>query len=154
MKRLFVAVAAIIAVMGLGCEVTFYAPTPTTVRVRNDMTDLSVTVRNTTTNVESVDLINVTIGDLFFSRINAGSVTEREETARSGDVNIFIASAKAVVVTYPFGIRTVETYTFNDIEPMVTTIESGEDNTVTFDEYTAGVVFSALAKKIAEATAE
>ena len=73
----------------------------------------------------------------------AGSVTGEEDTDRSGIVNVFIASADAI--TYTFGIETV--YPFEDIDPMETDIEEGEDNTVIFDEETAGVVFSALAKR-------
>ena len=135
--------AAIVVIMTVGCHFWIEVPVETTVRAQNEMTDLEVSVYGETTSGVDIDLNGVTIGDVYFSKIPAGSVTGEEDTDRSGIVNVFIASADAI--TYTFGIETV--YPFEDIDPMETDIEEGEDNTVIFDEETAGVVFSALAKR-------
>ena len=135
--------AAAAALMTVSCHFWIEVPVETTVRAQNEMTDLEVSVYGETTSGVDIDLNGVTIGDVYFSKIPAGSVTGEEDTDRSGIVNVFIASADAI--TYTFGIETV--YPFEDIDPMETDIEEGEDNTVIFDEETAGVVFSALAKR-------
>lgn len=135
--------AAAAALLTAGCHFWIEVPVETTVRAQNDMTDLVVSVGGLSTDGVDIDLNGVTIGDVYFSKVRAGRVTGNEVTDRSGVVNVFIASADAI--TYPFGIETV--FSFEDIDPMETDIEEGEDNTVIFDEETAGVVFSALAKK-------
>lgn len=144
----FIAVAAALTLTSIGCDIFIEVEPDTTLRAENNMVDLEVTVNGATSEVDGIDLFDVTVGDIQFSEVLAGTITSSAVTERSGSVNVFIGSADASVASYPLGIRRVDVYTFEDIDPMETNIVDGELNTVTFDETTAGVVVSALAKKM------
>ena len=131
------------------CTFVFDVKT-TTVVAQNDLTDLQVTVGGSPNNVTGVNLKQVTIGDVYFTAINAGTATAPETTDVSGTVDIDIGAATATVKTVVLGQASYTDVTISDIDKMQTDITSGEENTVIFDESTAGVVFSALAKKMAK----
>ena len=145
-----VAIAATLTLVSVGCDIFIEVEPDTTLRAENEMVDLEVTVNGTTSEVDGIDLFDVTVGDIQFSEVLAGTITSSAVTERSGSVNVFIGSADASVASYPLGIRRVDVYTFEDIDPMGATIIDGELNTVTFDETTAGDIISALAKKMAK----
>jgi hypothetical protein len=133
-----------------GCNIFIQIP-ETTITARNDLVDLQVTVQGVTSDVDGVKLNNVTIGDIVFNSIRAGEETNPVATDVSGYVDIDIGSATATVAMVGLGGLIVRTdYTFEGIDPMETFVDEGEDNTVIFDEQTAGTIFSALAKKKAK----
>ena len=147
-KSFWMIPAAVVVIMTVGCHFWIEVPVETTVRALNDLTDLEVTVNGVTSEVPNIDLDQVIIGDVVFSYISAGTVTEYREIGQSGTVDVSIGSATAEVALIGIGGLVVyQDFTFYDIDPMETDIEEGEDNTVIFDEETAGVVFSALAKR-------
>ena len=147
MKTIIAALCAVYAVMMFsGC--TIVVENDTQVKAHNSLTNLSVDVGGTTTDVDAIDLINVWIGDVSFSSIPGGYTTSPKTTKRSGSVTIQIAEAD--VITTVFGASV--SVTFTDIDDMTTDIEKGTTNTVEFNSTTAGVIFSALAKKKAKET--
>jgi hypothetical protein len=150
-NKLFAATTAAAVVMLVsGCNI-FIDLKPTTIKAQNDLENLEVTVKGVTSDVTAVDLSGVQIADVVFSRIDAGDITEAVETTESGSVDISIEAATATVALVGLGgSKVYQDYTFTGIDDMVTDISDGEDNTVIFNETTAGVVFSALAKKMAK----
>ena len=137
-------ITAVAALLFAGCQVDIVTPPPTTVKAENDLTNLSIDVQGTTTNVDAIDLANVYIGnDVFFSYVEAGYTTGSKTTHESGKVTIDIDTA--IVVTKVLGVA-VE-LPFTNINSMSATIESNTANTVVFDQTSAGVIFSTLAKK-------
>jgi hypothetical protein len=131
------------AIIISGCSIFVESPTDTTVEARNELVDLSVKVDNVTTNVSTIDLYDVEIGDAFFTSIKGGVTTVEKTLSTTGDVDIVIG--RASVGTKVLG-QTVY-LDFTDIDTMTTSIHSGTTNTVVFNESTAGVIFTALAKK-------
>ncbi len=138
MKKFFELIGALLLIFIItSCH--FWIMVDTTVRARNELTDLQVTVNRLKGDVEAIDLIGVTIGDVFLGSIPAGTTTSEKVIKETGDVDVYINKATAYL-----GSIKIE---FEDIDPMETYISPGQLNTVVFDETTAGVVFSALAKK-------
>ena len=125
------------------CTINVTPLAVTTVKAENDLTNLSVDVNGTTTDVTGIDLIYVTIGDVFFSFVNYGTTTSAKTTDRSG--NVAVTMDTAVVYTQVLG-QTVS-LSFSNISPMSATITPDKENTVIFDQSTAGVIFQALGKK-------
>jgi hypothetical protein len=115
----------------------------TKVKVENDLTNLSVDVGGTTTNVAEIDLAGITIGDVVFPFVQGGTISAAEATNSSGTVTVTIDSAYVrttvlgLPVTLPFAVLTT----------MNTTITPGITNTVVFDESTAATIIQALGKK-------
>jgi hypothetical protein len=141
-KRIIAGLCAVcIAMMFAGC--TLVVENETQVKAHNSLTDLDVDVGGTTTTVDAIDLVNVAIGDVTFASIPGGTTTSPKATTRSGGVSIDIAEADVIVMVLGAPV----TRKFYDIDPMTTTIEKGTTNTVEFNGTTAGVIFSALAKK-------
>ncbi len=126
-----------------GCSVTVIAPEETKIKAENNLVDLSVDVDGSTTNVDAIDLADVTIGDVYFSYIQGGTSTTAKTTSRLGKVSIFIDTA--IVLTTVLG-KPVD-LAFPNIDPMSTNITRDVTNTVVFDRSTASQIFSALAKK-------
>jgi hypothetical protein len=131
------------AVLVSGCAVFITPSTPTTIKAQNSLTAMSVDVGGTTTHVNGIDLVDVTIGDIVFSSIDYGTTTAAVTTHRSGNVAVDIGTA--VVWTTVLGQAT--SVSFTNISPMSATITAETENTVDFDQSTASVIFQALAKK-------
>jgi hypothetical protein len=112
----------------------------------NDLNSMSVDVNGATTDVDGIDLENVTIGDVGFSSIPYGTTSSEMVTYTYGGVAVDIGTA--VVLTNVLN-QTVSV-SFSNISPMSTTITRNVVNSVIFDQTTAGVIFSALAKKTAK----
>lgn len=143
LKKLFwVIPAGFIAILG-GCTVFVATPEETTIKARNDLTAMSVDVNGKSTNIEGIDLIDITIGDVYFPYIEYGTTSAVKVTYRSGNVSVYIDTA--VVSTKVLG-QTVF-IPFPNISPMSARINANQSNTVVFDESTATVIFDALAKK-------
>lgn len=142
-RRLIALVVPFGVALMTGCSVTVNGPVETRVRAQNDLTDLSVDVNGSTTAVDAIDLLDVVVGDVSFALVAGGTTTSSKLTNRSGNVTVVLGEAE--VLTSVLGQPV--TLSFTDIDPMTTTITTGTTNTVVFDETTAGVIFSALAKK-------
>ena len=149
--KIFIVTAALaaIAVLATGCILEVHVE-PTTVRAQNDLYNLIVDVNGAESDVIAIDLKAVIIGDVVYSRINAGDITSTKEIDETGTVNVYIGSAEVTVDEFPIPI----TYIFEDIDPMETYIDANQLNTVVFDETTAGVIFSVLAKKLRKAKSQ
>ena len=130
-----------------GCALIVSVPDQTTIEAENNLNSMSVDVGGTTTDVDGIDLENVTIGDVFFSLIPYGTTSSEKVTNRSGDVTVAIGTA----VVYTKVLTQTVTISFSNITPMTTTITPEVVNTVVFNQTTAGVIFQALAKKKAPA---
>jgi hypothetical protein len=126
-----------------GCSVSIDTPPDTTIKAENDLTNLYIDVMGKTTQVDGIDLANVYIGDVYFSYVNAGYSTVSKISNSYGQVSVDIDTA--IVMTTVLGID-VE-IPFTNISTMSTTIESNTSNTVVFDETSAGVILSGIAKK-------
>jgi hypothetical protein len=113
------------------------------VKAHNSLTDLTVNVDGKDSDVDAIDLLDVAIGDVTFSSIPGGTTTSAKATQRSGSVRIDIGQADVQSTFLGAPVSAI----FEDIDPMYTTIEKGTTNTVEFNSTTAGVIFSALAKK-------
>lgn len=124
-----------------GCAV-FVTPN-TTVRAENSLTAMSITYNNTTTQIDGIDLANVTIGDVSFASIPYGTTTHAVTTNRSGTVNVTFGTV--YVVTTVFGVQ--GSTGFSNISPMTADITSGTENTVVFDQHTASDIINAIAAK-------
>jgi hypothetical protein len=128
---------------GLLAALSGYLLPETKIKARNDLTDLTVDVNGSVTDVDAIDLEEVTIGDVLFSSVPAGTTTSEKSTQQSGAVTISIERANVVVMLLGQSV----TMPMDDIDAMVTNIDKGTVNTVEFNETTAGVIFSALAKR-------
>jgi hypothetical protein len=129
-----------------GCSLWVSTPTPppqTTVEAENNLTSMSVDVSGVTTDVNGIDLEDVSIGDVSYSSILYGTTSSEKVTDRSGNVTVTIGTA---LVSTQVLNQTV-TIPFSNISPMSTTITPETLNTVVFKQTTAGVIFQALAKK-------
>ena len=115
----------------------------TKVKVKNDLTNLSIDVGGTTTNVNAIDLAGITIGDVNFSSVDGGTTSDAKTTNSSGTVDVTIDSA--YVLTTVLGIPV--TLPFAVLTTLSTTITPGITNTVVFDESTATAIIQALGKK-------
>jgi hypothetical protein len=142
-RKLFGVIALCVISMLESCTVVVTKPTETTIKAENDLTSMSVDVNGTTTNIDGIDLIKVTIGDVIFPYIDYGTTSATQVTNKSGDVTIYIDTA---VVSAKFLGSTVYT-SFPNITPMSATILPDQLNTVVFDHNTANMIFQALAKK-------
>jgi hypothetical protein len=120
----------------------------TTIVVKNELYDLEVTTRGVTTDIEKIDLLDVTIGDVNFTEIGGNTTTGPRSTTKSGTVSCTIASARATVLLSGLGGTIIrQDYTFSDIDPMEVSLKPFQENIVIFDETTAANIFSALAKR-------
>ena len=148
MSRKFLALLALCAAgLAAGCAVLVSAPPPqTTVEAENNLNSMSVDVGGTTTNVDGIDLENVTIGDVLFSSVAYGTTSPAKVTNRSGDVTITIGTA----VVWTKVLNTPTSVSISNISPMTGTITPEIVNTVVFNQTTANVIFNALAKKKAQ----
>jgi hypothetical protein len=126
-----------------GCSVNVFTPPDTTIKAENDLTNLSIDVQGQTTLVDGIDLANVYIGDVYFPYVEAGYATSSRISHRYGQVSVDIDTA--IVVTNVLGVDFEMPFT--NISSMSTTIENNISNTVVFDETSAGVILSGLAKK-------
>jgi len=132
------------ALLLASCTVNVLTPPSTTVKAENDLTNLKIDVKGTTTNVDGIDLANVYIGnDVFFSYVQAGYTTNAKTTHESGKVTVDIDTA--IVITKVLGVPVGVPFT--NLSSMQVTIASNITNTVVFDEVSAGVILSGLAKK-------
>jgi hypothetical protein len=129
-----------------GCFFDVYVE-PTTVRAQNDLYDLVLDVNGVESDVSGINLNAVVIGDVVYSRINAGEITNGKEIGEVGYVDVFIGSADVWYIERGMFVDFYYKDTFEDIDPMETYIRENTLNTVVFDEETAGVIFSVLAKK-------
>jgi hypothetical protein len=112
----------------------------TTVRAQNVMTDLTIRVDGIDFAVEYIDLYDVTIGDVFFSEVQAGDrATSYRVSGYSGSVDVYIGSASAKVYSEEYGFQTIP---FSDMDVSGVNLSTGAANTVLFDEYTAGEIFA------------
>ena len=145
MSRIFSALVTTCFISGIlvSCAVILSPVSPTTIRAENGLTAMSVDVSGTTTEVSGIDLGGVTIGDVYFSSILYGTTTAAKVTNRAGDVNVTIETADVSTTV----LGQIVLVSFNNISPMSTTITPQTENTVVFDQSTAGVIFSALAKR-------
>ena len=139
--RLGIAAGLVCALMP-GCILVMHEET--TLSVYNSMHDMTIVAGNSVYPVEAIDLYGVTIGDVYFDYIEAGTISAEVETGYEGDVNISIETAVAYVSVAPAG--QIE-YTFNGIEGLSTYITADQENTVEFGTSTAGAIFSSQAKK-------
>jgi len=138
--------SACVAMMFVGCTVV--VQNDTQVKAHNALTDLSVEVDGQPNSVASIDLENVGIGDdVVFSEILGGTTSIAKTTKHSGDVYISFGSAIANVETVVLGTTHLNPVQITNITSMKTNLVAGTTNTVEFNETTAGVIFSALAKK-------
>jgi hypothetical protein len=146
-KRIIAGLCAVcVAMMFAGCTVV--VQNDTQVKAHNALTDLSVEVDGQPNNVASIDLENVGIGDdVVFSEILGGTTSIAKTTKESGPVIISFGSAWANVETVVLGTTHLNPVQITNISTMTTSIVAGTTNTVEFNETTAGVIFSALAKK-------
>lgn len=142
-RKLFGVIALCVISMLESCTVVVTKPTETTIKAENDLTSMSVDVNGTTTNIDGIDLIKVTIGDVYFPYIDYGSTSATQVTNKSGKVTVYIDTA--VVSTKVLG-KTMF-IPFPNISPMSATILTDQLNTVVFDQNTADMIFQALAKK-------
>jgi hypothetical protein len=116
------------------------------VKVENDLTHLSVNLGGFTTAVDAIDLVGITVGDLYFPSVNGGSISSSQITGTTGTVTITIDS---VYVMVP--VLAVETYQgFAYTGAMTATITPGIINTITFDASTAAAIIQSLAKRKAQ----
>jgi hypothetical protein len=130
-----------------GCAVIVTPPPQTTVEAENHLTSMSVDVSGTTTTVDGIDLENVAIGgDVSYSSIPYGTTSSEKITNSYGKVDVDIGTA----VVWTKVLNQPVSVSFSNISPMSTTITRDVVNTVVFDQTTAGVIFSALAKKTAK----
>ncbi|MCU0610048.1 MAG: hypothetical protein MUF22_09825 [Chitinispirillaceae bacterium] len=143
MPKKLIVLSVCAAALLLQCSVEVFLPPQTTIRAENDLTAMSVEVNGASTEVTGIDLAGVTIGDVFFSSIDYGTITAAKATNRSGEVAVNID--EALVWTKVLGVPV--SLSFPNITPMSTRIISEKENTVVFDETTAGVIFQALAKR-------
>jgi hypothetical protein len=141
MRKIFkwIAVAAV-ALAAASCTLVVEAD-PTRVQAQNDLYNLVIDYGAYESDAE-IDLNAVVIGDVAFGYIAAGDVTAAEETSEAGSVNIYIGSADVTYIYYVGPLLLEATETFSDIDPMATTIDAGELNTVVFDETTAEVILN------------
>lgn len=147
MSRKLLRVLAVCAVsLVAGCAVVVTPPPQTTVEAENHLTGMSVDVSGTTTNVDGIDLENVAIGDVSYSSIAYGTTSSEKVTNSYGKVDVDIGTA----VVWTKLLNQPASVSFSNISPMSTTITRDVVNTVIFDQTTAGVIFSALAKKTAK----
>jgi hypothetical protein len=147
MSRKLLRVLAVCAVsLVAGCAVVVTPPPQTTVEAENHLTSMSVDVSGTTTTVDGIDLENVAIGDVSFTSILYGTTSSEKVTNSSGKVDVDIGTA----VVWTKVLNQPVSVSFSNISPMSTTITRDILNTVVFDQTTAGVIFSALAKKAAK----
>jgi len=138
MKSVVLIATACVASLVSGCIVL---QNDTRVRAQNDLVNLSIDVNNVTTDVQGIDLNNVTVGDVLFTAVDAGEITSYAVTDQSGSVEISIEQAVA-------WLSSTVSMSFTGISPMAGSLDHAKDNTVVFDESTAGVIFTALAKKL------
>jgi hypothetical protein len=147
MSRNLLRVLAVCAVSLVeSCAVVVTPPVQTTVEAENNLTSMSVDVSGTTTTVDGIDLKNVTIGDVSYSSIAYGTTSSEKVTNSYGKVDVDIGTA----VVWTKLLNQPASVSFSNISPMSTTITRDVVNTVVFDQTTAGVIFSALAKKAAK----
>ncbi len=132
-----------IAVLVGGCTVTVTPPPQTTVQVRNSLTNLSIDVNGTTTNVDAIDLQGITVGDVYFDYVAGGQTSAPKVTDRAGTVTITIDSAYVwtTVLGKPLSVGFAVTVQLS------ATINSEEANTVIFDQSTASAIIQSLAKR-------
>jgi hypothetical protein len=142
-KKILGLLALCAIAVAAGCSVFVSSPTQTTVEAENNLNSMSVDVNGTTTNVDGIDLENVTIGDVFYSSVPYGTTSAEKVTNRSGDVTVTIGTA----VVFTQVLNQTVSVTFSNISPMSTTVTPETVNTVVFNQTTAGVIFQALAKK-------
>jgi hypothetical protein len=148
LKKLLWVLAFETVALVAGCTVAVNSPPPpplTTIKAENNLSNLSVDVSGTTTSVDGIDLQCVTIGDVFFASIAYGTTSSEKVTNRAGNVTVTIGTA--IVYTTVLG-QTVSV-DFQNISPMSTSVTPEALNTVVFNHTTAGVIFQALAKKMA-----
>jgi hypothetical protein len=142
LKKSKTVIACAVALV-ISCAVFVTPVVQTTIEAENNLNAMTVDVGGVSTSVNGIDLEGVAIGDVFYTSIPYGTVSSEKVTNRSGDVTVDIGTA--VVLTRVLN-QTVS-IAFTNISPMVTTITPATLNTVIFDETTAGVIFSAFAKK-------
>jgi hypothetical protein len=143
LKILSVSLVVSIVLVTSSCAVFVNTPADTTVETKNNLNSMSVDVGGITTNVDGIDLENVTIGDVVFSSVPYGTTSAEKVTNSSGDVDVTIGTA--IVYTTVLGLSVP--ISFSNISPMTTTITPETLNTVVFNQTTAGVIFQALGKK-------
>jgi|GEM_PF-1841398 len=149
-KWTWAAITAACAIAATSSCVLFVQVEETTLRVYNNMRNVTVVVGRGVYPVEKIDLYGVTIGDVYFDRIRAGTVTAEVETDYRGNVDISIDKAVAYVTVDPLGIIPPDEYTFEGIEDFSTYISAETMNTVEFDKASAGTIFSYLPKRPAQ----
>jgi hypothetical protein len=118
----------------------------TKVQVENDLTNLSVDVGGVTTQVNSIELVGVIVGDVTFADVPGGTTSAAQTTNLSGTVNVTIDSV--YVQTTALGLPV--TLGFAVTAQMSATITPGITNTVIFDETTASAIIQSLAKRKAK----
>jgi hypothetical protein len=142
-KKLFGLAALCIVILVGGCTLTVTPPPQTTVKVENDLTNLSIDVGGTTTNVDAIDLQGITMGDLYYDYVQGGQTSATKVTNRSGTETIYIDSAyvwtKVLGQSISVGFKvTVQ---------MSAAITPEVANTVVFDQTTASSIIQSLAKR-------
>jgi hypothetical protein len=116
------------------------------VKIENDLTNLSVDILGLTTQVDALDLVGITVGDLYFPSVNGGASTGAYLTNITGTVTITIDSVYAMVPV--LGVETYHGFAYTG--SMTATIAPGVTNTITFDASTAGSIIQSLAKRVAK----
>jgi uncharacterized membrane protein len=140
LRKLLGFLAAGLIVLSTGCAVIVSTPVQTTVTAENDMTNLTMAVGGQTKDIVGIDLIDVTIGDVYYSYVPYGHTTSSKVTHRSGDVSVYIDTA---VVYFQNGVTT----TIPNAGPLTVNIKSEEPNPIVFGTQTATAILQVLGKK-------
>jgi hypothetical protein len=88
-----------------------------------------------------IDLYDITVGDVSFSSVMAGTLSSAKTTGRSGTVTVLVGEADMISGTTTLIVK--------NIDAMSATITQGATNTIVFDENSSSTIFAALGKKLA-----